>query len=102
MGGCFSASKNCLGGGLDSPENTTGRRKKKKRGPRGRVSSRSSEVSSERTDRPAPADPSTVNGPTGKGTFFFLSAYRSELVLELWLLSLLFPNLVFVGLVGFG
>ncbi|GMN41735.1 hypothetical protein TIFTF001_010949 [Ficus carica] len=67
MGGCFSAPKNCLGWGLDSPENTTGRRKKKKRGPTGRVSSRSSEVSSERTDRPAPADPSTVNDPTGKG-----------------------------------
>lgn len=63
MGGCFSAPKNCLGGGLDSPENTTGRGKKKKRGPRGGVSSRSLE----RTDRPAPADPSTSNDPTGKG-----------------------------------
>ncbi|EXB74718.1 hypothetical protein L484_010996 [Morus notabilis] len=67
MGGCFSAPQGCVGGGLDSSRKTTSR-SRRKRGLKGRVSSRSSEASSERPGRSAPVDRSTITNPTLQGS----------------------------------
>ncbi|PON67445.1 hypothetical protein PanWU01x14_102480 [Parasponia andersonii] len=67
MGTCVSTPEGCVGGRLRSSKKTTGR-KRRRRGLKGRVSSRFSEASSDKADRSAAADRSTFTNPTSQGS----------------------------------